>query len=324
MKKNIKYYFNPETLTYDNFKNHRIEKLFRFAGLAASVTLIVLLIISISIYRTKSPDEKLLRQEVQFYKKQLNKLNEKYEQVNSSLTDLEKKDNEVYRVIFEAEPLPKSVLEAGTGGTDKYKDIEGYNASEAIITSNQKLDALGAKLSVLNQSYKELMKLAIQKKNMLSTLPAIQPVADKDLNEIASGFGMRIHPIYHTLHMHEGLDFAAPRGTKVYATGDGIVEKVEFNGRGLGNFIVINHSFGYETVYGHLSKQLVRTGQKVKRGSVIGLVGSTGLSTAPHLHYEVVKGNKKVNPINYFHNDLNPADYEKLVKLANRANKSFD
>jgi murein DD-endopeptidase MepM/ murein hydrolase activator NlpD len=324
MKKNVKYYFNPETLTYDHFKNHKIEKFFRFAGLIASFTLIILLIISISVYRTKSPDEKQLRQEVQFYKHQLNKLNEKYEQVNSSLTDLEKKDNEVYRVIFEADPLPASVLDAGTGGTEKYRDIEGYDASAAIITSNQKLDGLSGKLSVLTQSYKELMDLAVQKKKMLSTLPAIQPVANKDLKEIASGFGMRIHPIYHTLHMHEGLDFAAPKGTKVYATGDGIVEKVEFNGRGFGNFIVINHGFGYETLYGHLSKQLVRPGQKVKRGSVIGLVGSTGLSTAPHLHYEVVKGGKKVNPINYFHNDLSAADYERLVKLANRANKSFD
>jgi murein DD-endopeptidase MepM/ murein hydrolase activator NlpD len=324
MKKNVKYYFNPETLTYDYFKNHKIEKFFKFAGLFASFTLIILLIISISVYKTKSPDEKILRQEVQFYKEQLNRLNNKYELVNNSLTELEKKDNEVYRVIFEADPLPQSVLEPGTGGTEKYKDIESYDGGAGIIASNQKLDVLSSKLSVLNQSFKELLTLAQRKKNMLSTLPAIQPVADRDLKEIASGFGMRIHPIYHTLHMHEGLDFAAAKGTKVYATGDGIVEKVEFNGRGFGNFVVINHGFGYETIYGHLSKQLVKVGQKIKRGTVIGLVGSTGLSTAPHLHYEVVKDGKKINPVNYFHNDLKPSDYEKLVKLANRANKSFD
>lgn len=259
-----------------------------------------------------------------FYKQQLNNLNRKFDKVNSSLADLEKKDNEVYSVIFEVSPLPNSADEPGTGGTDKYSDIEGYNVSGEIIQSNKKLDMLAAKLSVLNQSFSSLLKMALQKTKMLSSLPAIQPVSDRDLQEIASGFGMRIHPIYHTFRMHTGIDFAAPRGTKIYATGDGVVEEVEYNDRGYGEYVLINHGFGYETLYGHMSKIIAKPGQKVKRGTIIGLVGSTGLSTAPHCHYEVIKNGKKINPINYFHNDLKPSDYEKLVKLANKAGKSFD
>lgn len=319
MKKNIKYYFNPETLTYVHSKNHKSERFFKVAGLIASFTLIILLIISIKIYTSKTPDENNLRQEVMYYKQQLNNLNHKFDKVNSSLADLEKKDNEVYSVIFEVAPLPNSADEPGTGGTDKYSDIEGYNVSGEIIASNKKLDALAAKLSVLNQSYSSLIKLALQKTKMLSSLPAIQPVSDRDLQEIASGFGMRIHPIYHTFRMHTGIDFAAPRGTKIYATGDGIVEEVEHNDRGYGEYVLINHGFGYETLYGHMSKIIAKPGQRVKRGTIIGLVGSTGLSTAPHCHYEVIKNGKKINPINYFHNDLKPSDYEKLVKLANKA-----
>jgi len=324
LKKNIKYYFNPETLTYVHSKNHKSERFFRIAGLVASFTLIVLLIISIKIYTSKTPDENNLKQEVMFYKQQLNNLNRKFDKVNSSLADLEKKDNEVYSVIFEVSPLPNSADEPGTGGTDKYSDIEGYNVSGEIIQSNKKLDMLAAKLSVLNQSFSSLLKMALQKTKMLSSLPAIQPVSDRDLQEIASGFGMRIHPIYHTFRMHTGIDFAAPRGTKIYATGDGVVEEVEYNDRGYGEYVLINHGFGYETLYGHMSKIIAKPGQKVKRGTIIGLVGSTGLSTAPHCHYEVIKNGKKINPINYFHNDLKPSDYEKLVKLANKAGKSFD
>ena len=305
-------------------RNHRTEKFFRVAGLIASSTLIVLLAVSIKIYTSKTPDENNLKQEVQFYKQQLNHLDQKFDRVNSSLADLEKKDNEVYRVIFEADPLPNSADAPGIGGTDRYSDIEGYNVSKEIISSNEKLDALAAKVSVLNQSYSQLIKMALQKSKMLSSLPAIQPVSDRDLQEIASGFGMRIHPIYHTLRMHTGIDFAAPRGTKIYSTGDGVVEEVEYNDRGYGNYVVINHGFGYETLYGHMSKVIAKRGQKVKRGTIIGLVGSTGLSTAPHCHYEVIKNGKKINPINYFHNDLKPADYEKLVKLANKSGKSFD
>jgi len=324
LKKNIKYYFNPETLTYVHSKNHRTEKFFRIAGLIASFTLIILLAVSIKIYSSKTPDENNLKQEVQYYKQQLNRLDQKFDKVNSSLADLEKKDNEVYRVIFEADPLPNSADQPGTGGTDRYSDIEGYDVSKEIIASNKKLDALAAKVSVLNQSYSQLIKMALQKTKMLSSLPAIQPVSDRDLQEIASGFGMRIHPIYHTFRMHTGIDFAAPRGTKIYATGDGVVEDVVRGDRGYGDYVMINHGFGYETLYGHMSKIIAKSGQRVKRGTIIGLVGSTGLSTAPHCHYEVIQNGKKINPINYFHNDLKPADYEKLVRLANKSGKSFD
>ena len=240
------------------------------------------------------------------------------------LDDIENRDEGIYRVVFNAEKFPSEMRKMGTGGAEKHVDLEGYEASELMKATALKIDQVKKKLYGQSLSFDELMKLAKKKEKMLASLPAIQPVNNKDLRRMASGYGWRIDPIYKTKRMHWGMDFTAEKGTEVYATGNGVVEVVETKAWGYGKSVIINHGFGYRTRYAHLSKFNVKVGQKVKRGEVIGFVGSTGKSTANHLHYEVEKNGKKVNPVHYYHSDLSPEDYEKLIEMSNQSNQSFD
>ncbi len=324
MAKKFKYYFNPHDLKYVIHKPKDWERIGKVSGFLATLVLVGVLVYSVVIFRTKTPDQRELQNQVAYYKHQVEYLNKKMETANAALAELEDKDNKLYRVIFEADPLPSSVLNAGTGGVDKYKAEESIPGSELVIESSKKLDDLSAKLSVMSQDYDKLMKMAKGKEKMLASMPAIQPISNKTLKQMSSGFGYRLHPIYKQMQLHTGLDFTAAKGTPIYATGDGIVEGADPNGAGYGLHVVINHGFGYETLYGHMSKVLVRPGTKVKRGSLIGLVGSTGMSTAPHVHYEVIKNGKKIDPINFFHNDLNSGDYAKILEIAKHSNQTFD
>jgi murein DD-endopeptidase MepM/ murein hydrolase activator NlpD len=324
MRKKHKFYFNPHDLVYVLHRPKNWEKALRVGGIMASTFLVVLLTYSIFLYQSKTPNDKKLQHQLSFYKHQVEMLNRKMSNVNSTLAELESRDNKIYRVIFEADPLPSSVLDAGTGGTDKYKEFEAFSGSELLIDANKKLDNISSKLLILDQSYAQLTKLAKNRKEMLATVPAIQPISNKDLKQLSSGFGYRLHPIYKQMQLHTGIDFTAPTGTDIYATGDGVVMGKDPNGSGYGNHVIINHGYGYKTLYGHMSKVLVKPGQKIKRGELIGKVGSTGQSTAPHLHYEVMKDGKKINPINFFHNDLNSKQYEQLIELANQSNQSLD
>jgi murein DD-endopeptidase MepM/ murein hydrolase activator NlpD len=324
MAKKLRYHFSPHDLKYIIHRPKSWEQVLKVSGLMASIFLVGLLAYSIFVFRTKTPDEKQLQHQISYYKRQVVYLNKKMERVNTSLAELQDKDNNLYRIIFEAAPLPSTVTNAATGGVDKYKMEEGIPGSEIITESSKKLDLLSSKLSVMSQSYKELMDLAKNKEKMLAAMPAIQPISNKTLKQMSSGFGMRLHPIYKTLQLHPGLDFTAAKGTPIYATGDGVIEGNDPNGAGYGLHVVINHGFGYQTLYGHMSKVLVRPGQKIKRGALIGLVGSTGLSTAPHVHYEVIKNGKKIDPINFFHNDLNSAEYAQIIQIAKSSNQSFD
>ena len=253
-----------------------------------------------------------------------NCLNDKTNELYAALDELVEQDETVYREIFGADPIPSDVRTAGTGGTDKYKALEAFEAGQRFKELHEKLDALYAQMKVQGSSYEELISLAKKKAKMLASIPAIQPISNKDLRRVASGFGYRIDPIYRTRKMHKGIDFSAPKGTEVYATGDGVIQSVKRQRWGYGVHIIINHGYGYTTLYGHLSKTLVRPGQKVKRGQLIGQVGSTGKSTAPHLHYEVAKNGVQVNPIGYFYNDLTPEQYEEIIKLSSNPNQSFD
>ena len=221
---------------------------------------------------------------------------------------------------------PQNALrsKAGYGGIDRYKALEGYDNADLIVETTRKLDKLTKQMYVQSKSFDEIVELAKNKSHMLASIPAIQPISNKDLTRIASGFGYRIHPIYKTTKFHEGLDFSAPIGTDIYATGNGIVKVVENDSRGYGNHVIISHGFGYETLYGHMSKILVRNGQKVNRGDIIGAVGSTGTSTAPHLHYEVIKQGNKIDPISFFYNDLSPEEYQKMIEMSSQSNQSFD
>lgn len=320
----VKYKYNPETLSYEEVSLSFKEKVFR-AILFVSPT-IILTTSAFFIFSPfiQSPDEIKLKRENSFLKEQYDKLQQRIENDLLVLGDIQNRDDNVYRVIFEAEPFPSSIRKMGTGGSEKYKDIQGKPSSEMVIETSKKLDELEKKLYAQSLSFDEVIQMAKKKEKMLASMPAIQPVSNKDLNRTASGYGWRIDPIYKTKAFHWGMDFTASTGTDVYATGNGKVVEVESNSWGYGNVVVIDHGFGYRTRYAHLNKFNVKVGQEVKRGEVIGYVGSTGKSTAPHLHYEVEKNRQKVNPVNYYHSDLSPADYEKLLEMSNSSNQSFD
>jgi murein DD-endopeptidase MepM/ murein hydrolase activator NlpD len=240
----------------------------------------------------------------------------------SVLEDMEHRDDQIYRVIFEAEPIPRSIRDAAIGGSDRYEQFEGFNNSKIIKATAERIDQLSSKLYVQSISYDEVFQMAKDKADMLAAIPAIVPI-EKGTQRLVSGFGPRIHPIYKTLRPHTGVDFTAPTGTPIYAPGNGVVTTVERNRHGYGLMVIIDHGYGYETLYAHLSKFNVRVGQEVKRGEVIGFVGNTGVSTAPHLHYEVIRHGNKVNPINYFFNDLTPEEFEYIIEVASRVNQSL-
>ncbi len=273
-----------------------------------------------------SPKEALLKKENEelLFKYQI--LNSRLEKIDNMLTVLEEKDDNIYRVIFEAEPISPSIREAGVGGVEKYKDIldEELIQEELVISTFKTIDLLKKKMYIQTKSYDEIMALANDKEKLLNATPAIQPISNKELTRLSSGYGMRIHPVFKKRMMHWGCDYSAQSGTPVYATADGVVKVAKRSSGGFGNRIVIDHGFGYETLYGHLQNFDVRRGQKVKRGEQIGTVGSSGRSTAPHLHYEVHYKKKRINPVHFFFRDLTADEYEKVVKIASEENQSFD
>ncbi len=319
-----KYRFNPEKLVFEKFRNTTKDWLLRILGVL-STFLISFFIIYLLIFKyLDSPKDKELKRELKNYELNYKILSNRIENLEGVIDDLESRDKNIYRTIFEAEPIPGSVRNAGYGGIEKYKELEGYRNSELIIETTQRVDKMSKKLYILSKSYDEISKLAGGRDAMIASIPAIQPISNKGLTRVASGFGYRIDPFYRVSRMHTGLDFTAPRGTPVFASGDGMVIVASSSYGGYGNQIVINHGYGYQTLYAHLSGFAVRKGTKVKRGDKIGYVGSTGKSTAPHLHYEVIKNGYKVNPVFFFYNDLTPAEYEKMLKLAEQAHQSLD
>ena len=319
-----KYYFNTNSLRYERVIVSFRKRFLRVMGWLATALVFGSIVLLLAYSYLDSPKEKQLRRELNELALQYELLQQRMELSSNVLDDLQKRDDQVYRVIFEAEPIAKTVREAGYGGVNRYKQLEGFDNSELMIATTRKLDVLTRQLYIQSKSYDEVFELAKSKTELLASVPAIQPVSNKDLNRIASGFGYRIHPIYKTSIFHEGIDFTAPTGTPIYSTGNGVVSKVEFMSRGYGNNVVINHGFGYQTLYGHMSKFNVKPGQRISRGDIIGYVGSTGSSTGPHVHYEVIKGGIKIDPINYFFNDLSADDYEKVRIIASQQNQSFD
>ncbi len=310
------YFYNPKTLTYEKRRKSSILviiKILRFL-----VTFIVFAAIGILIAYTffDSPKERMLRREIAQYEFQYTLLNDRLGQIESVLGNLQDKDDNIYRVIFEAEPIPQSLRDAGFGGVDRYARLDGYRNSQVIIETTRRFDMITSQLVVQSKSFDEVFDLARNKSIMLASIPAILPV-EKGQGNIISGFGMRYHPILKYRRMHWGIDITAPSGTPIYATADG---KVSFNGRkgGYGKTCQIDHGYGYQTLYGHMKTITARKGQQVKRGEIIGYVGSTGLSQSPHVHYEVIYNSKKVNPVNYFYNDFTPEEFEKVLELASR------
>lgn len=320
----IKYKFNPESLKY-----YKVESTFRqkaLKGLAFLFAFLVNASIGYLLYSIAfdSPKEKGLKRQISEMNLNIELFNRQLDNIESVLGDMQQRDDNIYRTIFEAEPLKYSVREAGFGGSNLYKNLENLENSKMVVQTARRLDILTRKVVVQSKSYDELLKMAISKEKMLAAIPVIQPIANKNLERTASGWGYRIHPIYKIRKFHYGIDFTAPTGTEVYVTGDGVVESIDKSKRGYGNSIIIKHGYGLETIYGHLNGFNVKQGQKVKRGEIIGFVGNTGLSTAPHLHYEVIRNGEKVNPINYFVNDLTADEYDRMIELSMRPGQSFD
>ncbi len=315
MAKNI-YRFNEENLQYELIKPTLKSRLIRVFSMVFSGLFFALLVLFISMNFFRSPKELIQQREIDQFKLQFSILNDRLDRLDNVAKDLQERDDNIYRVIFEAEPVPEEIREAGMGGSDRYSKLRGFKNSDLIINTSKKVDQLSNKMYVQSKSFDEVFEMARNKERMMACIPAIQPISDKYKRRISAFYGYRIHPIYKTKIFHEGIDFSAPVGTDVYASGDGVVVQATRSNYGYGNIIKIDHGFGYMTVYAHLDKIDVRKGQKIKRGQIIGLVGNTGLSTGPHLHYEVRKNDRRVNPIYYFFNDLNVEDYDEIIKLA--------
>jgi murein DD-endopeptidase MepM/ murein hydrolase activator NlpD len=324
MAKRVKYFYNTNTLKYEKVEVSIGKRILRVIGYLASVAVFAGIVMIIAYTYIDSPKEKQLKREIEQLSLQYDLLQERLKVMDVVMGDLQERDDNIYRVIFEAEPISTDIRKAGYGGVNKYKALENYDYSGLMIETTKKLDRLAKQMYVQSKSYDELLKEVQNKNKLLASIPAIQPIANKRLRAMASGFGYRIHPIYKTSKLHTGMDFSAPVGTPIYATGDGVVVTADAEGRGYGNHVVINHGYGYRTLYGHMSRIKARRGQTVKRGEVIGYVGNTGTSTAPHLHYEVLKNNKPINPINFYYNDLSPQEYELMLEMSSRANQSFD
>ena len=319
-----KYRFNTRTLSYEKIELDWKQRFLKLSTFLISSLFIGFLLFFAAGKWIDSPKEKLLKQENNRLKSQYELLDHRMNQVSEVLADIQRRDDEIYRTIFEADPIPTEIREAGFGGINRYKELESYQNSELIIESLNKLDQITKQLYIQSKSYDEVYKMAIRKEQMLASIPAIQPVANKELKRMASGYGMRMHPIYKYRKMHTGMDFSAEQGTEIYATGEGKVLEVEKSNRGYGNHVIIDHGYGYQTLYAHMSEFNVRKGESVKRGQVIGFIGSTGTSVAPHLHYEVIKDREKVNPINFYFNDLTPEEYDQMIEISSQPTQSFD
>ncbi|WP_224491508.1 M23 family metallopeptidase [Robertkochia flava] len=322
----VKYYYDSDTLSYRRIEPKKGKKvlnvfLFMFASfLFGTLGLIVLLNTSL----VNTPKELSQARELKNYELQFQLLNKKMAQIEEVLANVEDRDNNIYRLYFEADPIPNEQRTAGFGGVNRYKDLEGYNNSDLIIGATKRLEKLQKRLVIQSKSLDEITELAEEKAKLLTSIPAIQPVRNKDLKRMASGYGWRSDPFTKVRKFHYGMDFTAPRGTPIYATGDGKVIRADNRATGYGEHIRIDHGFGYITIYAHLSKYKVRKGQQVKRGDIIGYVGSTGRSQAPHLHYEVWKDEKRINPINFYYGSLSAAEFEALLKAASQENQSLD
>jgi murein DD-endopeptidase MepM/ murein hydrolase activator NlpD len=314
-----KYKFNPESLQYDQIDHTFRDKFFGLLTyLSASIVIAVVYFLVFSHF-FDLPKEKILKREINKLSLQYEILNKQMDQIGHVMADIQNRDDNIYRIVFNAEPVPQSYRTAGFGGVNRYAEFEGYENSELIIETSRRLDILKKQLYVQSTSYDEVINLALNKEAMLASIPSIQPVAIRDIRRIGGYFGMRLHPIYKISMHHDGIDFTAPTGTDVYATGNGKVTRIIQAPRarsGYGTYIEIDHGYGYKTLYAHLDKVLVRQGQEVKRGDVVGLVGNTGASTAPHLHYEVQRANRPVNPVNYFFGDLSPDDFDAMIEMS--------
>ncbi|WP_308993824.1 M23 family metallopeptidase [Mariniflexile litorale] len=320
----VKYYYDSESLSYKKIQRKKRTTIKYAIVFLLGSALFGFMFVFIASQYVESPKERAIKRELQNAQLQFELLNKKMKEAETVLADVADRDNNIYRVYFEANPIPDEQRKAGFGGINRYKNLEGFDNSKLIIESNKRLDILQKQIVVQSKSLDEIAKLAEEKEKLLAAIPAIQPVRNEDLKRMASGYGMRSDPFTKVRKMHYGMDFSAPRGTPIYATGDGVVERADNTATGYGNHIRIDHGYGYESLYAHLYKYNVRKNQKVRRGDLIGFVGSTGRSEAPHCHYEVFKDGERINPINFYYGSLTAEEFNELLEHASLENQSLD
>lgn len=322
----VKYYYDPESLSYRPIRVTHKLRISNFILFILSSFLFGLISLFILLNSTwlSTPNEIYQARELENYKIQFDILNKKLNQVEAVLGNIEQRDNTLYRLYFEASPIPEEQRRAGFGGIDRYKALEGYDNSELIKNTTERLDVLIKQTVVQSRSLDEIEKLASNRAELIKAIPSIQPIKNEDLRRIASGFGKRRDPFTKLWRQHNGIDFTAKKGTPVYATGDGIIKRADNRSSGYGKHIRIDHGHGYVSLYAHLNGYNVRRGQRVKRGEIIGFVGNTGRSAGAHLHYEIFKDKKHIDPINFYYGNLSPEEYEKLIEQAKMENQSWD
>jgi len=322
--KKIKYFYNTNTLRYEKLETPLRVTLLRVLGFLSASIVTALILVALAYKYFPSANEKRLMARNETLNDNYYVLSDKVQKLQEQMGELEKRDNNVYRAIFEAAPIPDSARARSEEQQKEFQLVQGMDQENLYTSIATSLDNLSSRISAQTKSYVQIDGFIKNKEQLLACTPAIQPVSNKDLRRLASGFGYRIDPVYKTTKFHAGLDFAAPQGTPIYATANGTVEVAGNTGNGYGNHVVINHGYGYSTLYGHMFKVKAKAGEKVKRGEVIGYVGSTGKSTGPHCHYEVRRNGVPVDPVYYFYNDITPEQYDRLLKLAASPNQSFD
>ena len=320
----VKYYYDPDTLSYQKIKIRKRDKTKRVLLMVLSAGIFMILGFVVFTPVFESPKEKELKRELEFVKLNEELHNKKITQLQKILGDIQERDNNIYRLYFEVNPIPEEQRKAGFGGVNRYKALEGFDNSEMVIDITKNMDILSKQLYIQSKSLDEIVKLADNKEDLLAAIPAIQPVKKEDLTRMASGYGWRTDPFTKARKKHWGMDFTAPRGTPIYASGDGKIIRADQGSSGYGKHVRIDHGFGYISLYAHMSKYNVRRGQRVKRGDLIGFVGNTGRSQAPHLHYEIIKNGTKINPINFYYGNLSPEEFAAMQKAAQIEGQSLD
>lgn len=322
----VRYYYDSETLSYRRVEQKKGRKLRIIALSVAGMFLggFLLLVLYLNLPQVRTPRELSLERELANMQLQYELIDKKLDQLQVVLAEIEDRDNTLYRTYFETNPIPEEQRRAGFGGVNRYQDLEGFDNSKLIINTTRKLDILTKQLVIQSRSLDEIVNLAANQEKLLAAIPAIQPVRNEDLTRIASGYGYRIDPFTKARKFHYGMDFTAPRGTPIYATGDGKVIRADNRASGYGNHVVIDHGYGYKSLYGHMYKFNVKVGQRVQRGEVIGFVGNTGRSSGPHVHYEVFKDDERINPMNFYYGSLSPEEFDAMLAKVQQENQSLD
>ncbi|MBF8151365.1 M23 family metallopeptidase [Winogradskyella sp. F6397] len=320
----VKYYYDSETLSYRKIQRKKSTTFKYVAAFLTAAALFGFLAVFIASQYIQSPKERQLARELQNMELQYELINKRMDDAIAALENVEERDNAIYRLYFEANPIPTEQRRAGFGGINRYKKFEGFDNTKLIAESNKRLDILEKAIVVQSKSLDEIAKLAEDKEKFLEAIPAIQPISNENMTRMASGYGYRTDPFTKVRKFHYGMDFTAPRGTPIYASGDGVIKRADSRSTGYGNHIRIDHGYGYISLYAHMYKFNVKVNQRVKRGDLIGYVGSTGRSEAPHLHYEIFKDGERINPINFYYGNLSAEEYDILLRKASLENQSLD